>query len=368
MANTRKAAETNLRNAFETTLSGTLGATDTTLNLTSTSGLTSPIYLVIDPDNASSREYIFIDGTINASSAATSTVDNRYLTGSAAGSGLSHASGTKVRVSPMAQMFEDIWDAVGKVIDGSWSSAQAGEVVFNVTDAAVNVANDSIFFRDADGNNITKRETIADFVDAIDGTGLTASSGVLNVSVDTSAIAAGTLVTESETIASNDNDTTIPTSAAVKDYADAATATLTNKTLGAVTLSGAVTGGDQTISAAVLKDYAETEQAVTSAAALAIDLANGNCGTVTLAHSVTDIDFTNVPTDFATFTLVVTQDGTGSRTMAINQITVNGDAHQTAKTADGAGLTLSTAASAVDIITFLFVDETPYLFSQLAFA
>ena len=33
-------------------------------------------------------------------------------------------------------------------------------------------------------------------------------------------IAAGTLVTESEAIGSNDNDTTIPTSAAVKDYVD----------------------------------------------------------------------------------------------------------------------------------------------------
>ena len=181
MANTRKAAETNLRNAFETTLSGTLGATDTTLNLTSTSGLTSPIYLVIDPDSASSREYVFIDGTINASSAATSTTDNRYLTGSAAGSGLSHASGTKVRVSPMAQMFEDIWDAVGKVIDGDWSSGQAGEVIFNVTDTAVNVANDSLFFRDADGNNITKRESIADFATAIAGTGITATSGQLAI-------------------------------------------------------------------------------------------------------------------------------------------------------------------------------------------
>ena len=36
----------------------------------------------------------------------------------------------------------------------------------------------------------------------------------------TSEIAAGTLVIESEGIASNDNDTTIPTSAAVKDYVD----------------------------------------------------------------------------------------------------------------------------------------------------
>jgi hypothetical protein len=143
-------------------------------------------------------------------------------------------------------------------------------------------------------------------------------------------------------------------------------------TSGAVTVNlaidAAVAFADQTASAIVLKDYAETEQAVTSGATLTISLANGNTGTVTLGHNVTDIDFTNVPTDLVTFTLVVTQDGTGSRTMAINAITVNADSHQTAKTAGGAGLTLSTAAASIDILTFMFVDETPYLFSQLAFA
>ena len=42
----------------------------------------------------------------------------------------------------------------------------------------------------------------------------------LNLAVTTSEIAASTLVIESEGIGSNDNDTTIPTSAAVKDYVD----------------------------------------------------------------------------------------------------------------------------------------------------
>ena len=42
----------------------------------------------------------------------------------------------------------------------------------------------------------------------------------LEVSISTSEIAADTLVTESEGIGNNDNDTTIPTSAAVKDYVD----------------------------------------------------------------------------------------------------------------------------------------------------
>jgi len=235
MAHTRKAAETNTRNAFETTLSGSLGATDTTLNLTATTGLVSPCYLVIDPDSSSSREYIFIDGTINSTSAATSTADNRYLTGSAAGSGLSHASGTKVRVSPLSQHFEDIWDAVGKVINATWSSAQAGEVVFNVAAGTVDQANDEIFIMDANDNNIVKKESIVHLMEAVDGTGLTASSGVLNVGgLTTSELSAATLVTESEGIASSDNDTSLPTSAAVKDYTDTQIAANSGVSLGLV--------------------------------------------------------------------------------------------------------------------------------------
>lgn len=47
-----------------------------------------------------------------------------------------------------------------------------------------------------------------------------ANGNITFESVDTTNFSASTLVTESEGIASNDNDTTIPTSAAVKDYID----------------------------------------------------------------------------------------------------------------------------------------------------
>ena len=47
------------------------------------------------------------------------------------------------------------------------------------------------------------------------------SSGAVQlIDLDTTHIAASTLVTEAEGISSNDNDTTLPTSAAVKDYTD----------------------------------------------------------------------------------------------------------------------------------------------------
>ena len=90
-------------------------------------------------------------------------------------------------------------------------------------------------------------------------------------------------------------------------------------TSGAVTLNlnidAEVDFNDQTAKEIVLKDYAETDVAVTSGATLSIDLSAGNTGSVTLGHNVTDIDFTNVPTNgTSTFTLKVTQDGTGNRT------------------------------------------------------
>ena len=145
-------------------------------------------------------------------------------------------------------------------------------------------------------------------------------------------------------------------------------------TSGAVTLNLAIDSevafADQTASAIVLKDYAETDVAISSGTTLAIILANGNTGSVTLGHNVTDIDFTNVPTNgVSSFTLKVTQDGTGSRTMAINAVTVNGGSNVTAKTPGAAGLTLSTGANEIDLLTFLFFDAgTPLLNSLLDFS
>ena len=69
--------------------------------------------------------------------------------------------------------------------------------------------------------------------------------------VTTAEIAAATLVTASETIASNNNDTTIPTSAAVKAYADAIP-------VGSMTLLGTInttSGSTQTLSGLNLTPY-----------------------------------------------------------------------------------------------------------------
>ena len=72
----------------------------------------------------------------------------------------------------------------GTTISNSGSESAAITVALNfndLTDTAVNVAADSITFLDADGT-ASRRDTIADFVSAIAGANLTASSGQLAAS------------------------------------------------------------------------------------------------------------------------------------------------------------------------------------------
>ena len=117
------AQETKLLNAFETTLNATAGASDLTFTVNTVTDaasntLTAPCYLVINPDSATNREVILVT-SINAGTK-TLTCDNinkRFLTGSAATSGLSHSSGATVRVSPVQQHIEDINDRVDTVIN-----------------------------------------------------------------------------------------------------------------------------------------------------------------------------------------------------------------------------------------------------------
>lgn len=125
----------------------------------------------------------------------------------------------------------------------------------------------------------------------------------------------------------------------------------------------------QEVSDIKLKNYYETDVVLSSSSgAVAIDLANGNVGTLTLTEAVTDIDFTNVPANgVSSFTLKIQQDSSSAYTVAINAITVSTTSTPdttavTGKTAGGSGFTMSTTLGGEDIITFLFFDaSTPYL-------
>jgi hypothetical protein len=119
------AQETTLLNAFETTLSTTLGASGTTVTLTAvtdsaSNNITAPCYLVIEPDSATNREYVLVSA-VNIGTKTLTLGDGgssyRHLTGSSASSGLSHASGSTIRYVPMAQHIEDINDRVDTIIN-----------------------------------------------------------------------------------------------------------------------------------------------------------------------------------------------------------------------------------------------------------
>ena len=97
-----------------------------------------------------------------------------------------------------------------------------------------------------------------------------------------------TLVDE-DNMASN-SATSVPSQQSVKAYVDTEITThdsqhsdITLDTFAAAT--GAVDINDQELQKAVLKDYAETDVAITSGTTLNIDLSAGNTGSVTLAHS-----------------------------------------------------------------------------------
>lgn len=215
------ARETNLVNAFETTLAAQLASGGTTMNLTDDPGIDAPVYLVIDPDNDSNREVIlWSSGTNHAAATVTRDVDGKH------GTDPTHAAGTQVRLAVVKQHIEEAHDAIQqgfvledgdgtevtiapavssgvytqrevKFIDAggldiNWTDTDAGtdgdpyDLTFTLdlnglTAATVNIANDSIAIIDADDSNLTKKESLADVIAAIDGTGLTASSGVLSV-------------------------------------------------------------------------------------------------------------------------------------------------------------------------------------------
>jgi hypothetical protein len=178
------AQETNLVNAFETTLDGAVASGDNSgISLADNPGVAAKVYLVFDPDNDSKREVVLWNSGAYNSMAVTRDVDAKHGTDPA------HADGTKVRLAVVKQHIEDIHDRVEDIaltgnVTGTLASATQDidtTIVLNdLADATVNVANDSIAIIDADASNATKKESIADLATAFAGSGITATSGALS--------------------------------------------------------------------------------------------------------------------------------------------------------------------------------------------
>ena len=119
-----------------------------------------------------------------------------------------------------------------------------------------------------------------------------------------------------------------------------------SSTLPAVTLGGAVTGGDQIMSTVTHKDYAETVYAGgNTGTSQTLAETNGNVQTWTMNGNCTFTMPSGSGLQAGTsLTLILTQDGTGSRTGAFTGV----------KWAGGAAPTLTTTATTgIDVLTFI---------------
>ena len=143
------AQETKLFNAFETTLTSTMGSSDTTFNVNAVADsypttLAAPFYIVINPDSATNREVVLVTAVDTGTKQLTTSIPNRYLPGSAASSGLSHSSGTAVRMAPLQQHIEDLNDRIDVNFNEAATEIVAGNAVKDeddmTSDSAVHIA------------------------------------------------------------------------------------------------------------------------------------------------------------------------------------------------------------------------------------
>jgi hypothetical protein len=104
--------ETNSQNYFQTALTATVSDSATSFPVSSIGSLTTPCWLVVDPDSVTNREVILFDGVFGASAFVTSDVSNRDQAGTADGGAKEHAIGVKVESRPLQQHIADLNDRV----------------------------------------------------------------------------------------------------------------------------------------------------------------------------------------------------------------------------------------------------------------
>jgi len=230
------AQETKLFNAFETTLTATMGSSDTTFTVNAVTDsypttLAAPFYIVINPDSATNREVVLVTAVNTSTKQLTTSVPNRYLKGSASSSGLSHASGTVVRMAPLQQHIEDINDRV----DANFNEAGTQIVAGNAVKDEDNMSSDS-------ATHLATQQSIKAYVDTQLGASdldLTADTGgpiAIDLDTDTLDLEGGTGIatTASTSKISFGIDSTVATLTGSQ--------TLTNKTLTSPVLNTSATG------------------------------------------------------------------------------------------------------------------------------
>lgn len=160
----------------------------------------------------------------------------------------------------------------------------------NLTVAAVNVANDSIGIIDASDSNASRKESIADLMTAVAGSGITATSGVLSVdSIGTDGITNDAVTPQkvnllADDLAATDAHIMIADGTDFSNFAMSGDATLSN--------AGLLTIGNDKITYAKLGARFTASSAVTAAADTEIDFDDASIYTITSSIAV-DLRFEN---------------------------------------------------------------------------
>lgn len=384
------AQNSNIVNAFETTLSAQLASGGTIMVLADDPGITSPAYFVVDPDSDSAREVIeWTAGAYNNASVSRD-LDSKH------GTDPTHASGTKVRLAVVKQHITDTHERIddiavtgavtGTIDSGTQDIATTLASGIDATKIADGTVSDAEFQylngvtsaiqTQLDGKQATGSYITADTTDTLTNKTIDSASNTVTVDVDD---AGGTI--------QNIADANIKASAAIDatKIADGSVTSTEFQYIGGLTSdaqtqldSKATTSdtldefgnpvaaldiNDQELTKFVAKDYKEdiatTSDSGTSFTSniLTLDVQDGNVFDITLTGNITTWTINNMGA--GTTISVILRQSTGNHTAPtqINSTTI--------KTVDGGGLTLSTAASAIDVVT-VFYDGTDYLvFSQL---
>lgn len=254
------------------------------------------IYGVSDPYtddlDISGEDFKVNANQINTTNSAASGVDGYVLT-------YDHATG--------GFTFEEYFNGdITRVQGGSGLSGdtQSGDATINIdlndlTEATLDVANDDIAFVDTSDSNTTRKESIADIMTAVAGSGLTATNGVLDVSVGTNQI--GSDAVTPPKLDQFDDSLTAATSGdiLVSNGTDFIHATMSGDAT--IASGGALTIGDDKITEAKLGAEFTTTAAISASA---VDFSSAAIFTKTLSANTT-LTFSNVTTG-AVKTLVIT--------------------------------------------------------------
>ena len=313
---------------FEIGLDGTHGVANKTSIRINSAGEITKIGIATSPSNGQVLAYNGSSGIWEPTNSASGA------DGMGSGFVLEDGDGTEVTIDENKEV--KFIDTGG--LDINWTDTSNGsdgdpyDLTFSLdlnglTAAAVDIANDSIAIIDANDSNATRKESLADIIAAIDGTGLTASSGVLAVdAAQTQITSVGTL--DAGAISSgfgniDNGSSTFNTGAATVDSLSVSDGNITNVgdiALDSISADGSsinVAMDDNDDAAFTVKQGSDVYFSVSTAnSSEAILLGTGISGTaITIGHGTSEVTFGDNVT--ITGNLTVNGDQTVINTTAI---------------------------------------------------